>query len=142
MEENKKSKKFLWIYTIALFTVCLILVFLSSLRHQQAMDFEEKYNQQIVLSEGVEKDLEQLKQQQKQTEEDMRALEEENQELQEQVNEYKVEVTNQNLLIMAQAAYFNGDEEKVLELLTQIPAEDLQEEELAVYNALKEQVGM
>lgn len=145
MEENKKSKKFLWIYTIALFTVCLILVFLSSLRHQQAVDsakdFENKYNQQIILSQGVEKDLEQLKNQQKETADEMKALQQENTELKEQVSEYKVQFTNKDLLIQAQAAFFREEKEKVLDILTQIPIEELSAEEKAVYEALKEKAG-
>lgn len=127
MEKKPQSKKFLLIYTIALFSVALILVLASSVRHQEAADnaknFEEQLKQQTTLTQGVQSDLEQL---QKEYETMQQELDTTKEELETKTSENETLTTQntyQDLLIQAADLYLNKNYSQAKNLLNQLDVE-------------------
>lgn len=131
--DQKKSKKFLWIYTIVLFSVALILVGISSIRHQEAnehaKDVEEKYNQQIVLTSGVQADLAKLQQEHETLVQQLEEAKQSQQQLEQQVQALSAQNASRSALICAQYAYEQKSYEQARQFLQQVDAAQLEQEE-------------
>lgn len=139
--DQKKSKKFLWVYTIVLFSVALILVAISSIRHQEASrhaeDVEEKYNQQIVLTSGVQADLEKLQQEHKELEQQLTETQQSQQELQQQVDALTKQNASRSALIAAQDAYQDRNYDEARQYMQQVDATQLSEQEQQIFTDLQ-----
>lgn len=139
--DQKKSKKFLWVYTIVLFSVALILVAISSIRHQEASehakDVEEKYNQQIVMTSGVQADLENLKQEHEELEQLLDETQQSQQQLQQQVDSLTKQNNSRSALIAAQDAYQDKRYDEARQSLQQVDATQLSEQEQQILTDLQ-----
>lgn len=139
--DQKKSKKFLWVYTIVLFSVALILVAISSIRHQEAnehaKDVEEKYNQQIVLTSGVQADLEKLQQEHEVLVQQLDEVKESEQQLQQQVDSLTKQNNSRSALISAQHAYEQKSYDESRQYLQQVDATQLNEQEQQIFTDLQ-----
>lgn len=139
--DQKKSKKFLWVYTIVLFSVALVLVAISSIRHQEAnehaKDVEEKYNQQIVLTSGVQADLEKLQQEHEVLVQQLDEVKESEQQLQQQVDSLTKQNNSRSALISAQHAYEQKSYDEARQYLQQVDTTQLKEQEQQIFTDLQ-----
>ncbi len=139
--DQKKSKKFLWVYTIVLFSVALILVAISSIRHQEAnehaKDVEEKYNQQIVLTSGVQANLEKLQQEHEVLVQELDEVKESERQLQQQVDSLTKQNNSRSALISAQHAYEQKSYDEARQYLQQVDTTQLNEQEQQIFTDLQ-----
>ena len=112
------SRKYLWVYIICLFTVAFLLILLSSLAQQKAYEassFKEQFQAQQVFSEGVQKTLSNL------TEENdwLKSEEESDRANIKQLILEKMDLDKQNSVIEQQLSNANGQID-TLDMLIQI----------------------
>lgn len=128
-------------YTIVLFSVALVLVAISSIRHQEAnehaKDVEEKYNQQIVLTSGVQADLEKLQQEHEVLVQQLDEVKESEQQLQQQVDSLTKQNNSRSALISAQHAYEQKSYDEARQYLQQVDTTQLKEQEQQIFTDLQ-----
>lgn len=148
---KKISTKYLWLYTITLFTIAFLLVLVTSIQQEKANEsiayYEDQLTAQKVFSEGVQKSLsnitqenEYLKEQLKKEKEGRVLLETQMTQKEGEIGQYLMKVQNQDKLIEAYSLYLQKKYKETRALLESIDPAHLSEEENAQKDALYQKV--
>jgi len=148
---KKFSTKYLWLYTIALFTLAFILVLVSSIQQEKANTslayYEDQLTAQKVFSEGVQKSLsnitqenDYLKEQLKKEKESKQLLETELQQKESELGRYLMKAENQKKLLEAYSLYLQKKYKETKAMLETIVSDQLTDEEIQQKDLLYQKV--
>ncbi len=135
-KQIKRSRKFLSLYIIGLFSVALVLIILSYLTQVRANDLNSQLGEQITVAQGAQERVEQLQKTNTDQSNKIKELEAEVERL------TPIEDENEilNALVTLQNAYYANDMANTALLLEQFEAkylEELDENLKVIYDVIK-----
>lgn len=148
---KKLSTKYLWLYSIALFTIAFVLILVSSIQQEKANAslayYEDQLIAQKVFSEGVQKSLsnitqenDYLKEQLGKEKEKRALLETELTQKEGQIGQYMLKSESQGKLIEANSLYLQKKYKETRALLETIDSSQLTDAEAQQKDLLYQKV--
>ena len=132
----KSKTKFLWMYTIILFSVALILILFAGMTQQ---NYEKELATHETAKVGLQKSAAELSQTNLLLKQENAELKEENEALKESQAKFEEISKNNDLniaLIEALYQYESGNRRTAKNMLAEIDAETLTDQQLGIYNKI------
>ena len=127
----KSNTKFLWFYTIVLFSFALVLVLIAGLTQQ---NYEEELKTHLTANVGMQQSVSELSRVNTSLQEKVNKYEAQIEETEAKIEETTKELENLNTLVDALKEYEKGNKSSARKSLADINADELTPNQRYVYN--------